>query len=217
VGEFAAGADAQGLWLAVDELDLDAGVGGAELLGDGLGGGAGEVDAEVDGRRGGEGEGAGEGALGAELLDHATGEPAGDRPAQGEGLERLAGGELGVEGLAVAVDRGEHRLHQPAQGALGVELLAHRLGLGDRHVGRAGQLAQLEGGDPQQLAQAPADALGLVGGRVDQGVEAGPVAQHPVDQDRDQAAVAAREVGAPREQVPGQHAVGEALLLLELA
>jgi hypothetical protein len=128
----------------------------------------------------------------------------------------LPAANFSVERGAVAVDRREHGLDQPAQGAVGVEGLALGLGLGDRHVGRAAELSQLEHGDPQQLAQAGAQALGLVGEGVDHGVEASPMAEHPVDEQGHQATVAAGQVGAPGQQVVGQHAVGEPLALVEL-
>ena len=217
VGELAAAADAEGLGVVGHGLDLDAGVGGAEGLGDRVGGGAGEVDAEVDGRGLDEGHGAGEGAFGAELFNYSSGVPAGQRPAQGEDVERLAGGEALVEGGAVAVDPGEHGLDEATQGAARVELVAQGLGLGDRHVGGAAELPQLEHGHPQELAQVGAEALGTLGDRVDVGVEPGPVTQHAVDEGGHEAAVAAGQVGAPREQVLGEDAVGEAVALVELA
>lgn len=215
--QVAAAAHAQGLGLAGHELDADAGVVGAQGLGDGLGGGAREVDAEVDGGRRGEGLGAGEGAVGAELLNYSAGVPARQGPAQGEGVEWLGRGELVVEGGAVAVDAGEHGLHEAPEGAAGVELLAQRLGLGDRHVRRAAELPQLEHGDAEQLAQLGAEPLGSLGDGVDVGVEPGTVSQHAVDEGGDEAAVAAGEVGAPGEQVLGEHAVAEAVALVELA
>lgn len=217
VGELAAAAHTEGLGLVGDGLDVGARVGGADGLGDGVGGGAGEVDAEVDGRRLGEGPGAGEGAFGAELFNYSAGVPAGQRPALGEGVERLASGEALVEGGAVAVDPGEHGLHEAAEGAARVELVAQGLGLGDRHVGGTAELPQLEHRDAQQLAQLGAQAIGTGRDGVDVRVEPGPVTQHAVHKGGHEPAVAPRQVGAPGEQVLGEHAVRKAVALVELA
>jgi len=84
-------------------------------------------------------------------------------------------------------------------------------------VGGTAELSQLEHGDPQELAQVGAEALGSLGDRVDVRVEAGPVTQDAVDEGGHEAAVAAGQVGAPGEQVLGEHAVGEAVALVELA
>lgn len=217
VGELAAAAHAEGLGLARDGLDLGAGVGGADGLGDGVGGGAGEVDAEVDGRRLGEGLRAGEGAFGAELFNYSAGVPAGQRPAQGERVERLARGEALVEGGAVAVDPGEHGLHEATQGAAWVELVAQGLGLGDRHVGGTAELPQLEHRDAEQLAQLGAQAVRAGRDGVDVRVEPGPVTQHAVHEGGHETAVAPRQIGAPGQQVLGEHAVRKAVALVELA
>ena len=83
-------------------------------------------------------------------------------------------------------------------------------------MGGAAELSQLEHGEAQQLAQAGAQARGLVGEGVDHRVEAGAVAQHAVNQQRHQATVAPGEVGAPRQQVLGEHAIGKTLALVEL-
>src|SRR5690606_2754805 len=142
------------------------------------------------GGRLGEGAGAGERELGAELAEPATGEPAGDRPAQGEDVERLASGEPGVEGVAVAVDDRQDGVDRAPEAAAGVERGGQGQSLGDRGVRRVLELAQLEHGDPGDLSRAGAEALRTGGGAVDEGVEAGPVAQDAVDEGGGQAALA---------------------------
>ena len=184
LGELAAGAHAQGLGLAGHGLDADAAVALGEGGGDGLGGGAREVDAQVDGGRLGDGLRAGQRALGADLLDHASGEPAGDRPAQGQGLEGLAARRTSRRARR---PRGRPRRAPPARGHAarrsGSNSWRSAWACGDRHVGGAAELTQLEHREAQQLAQAGAQARGLVGEGVDHRVEAGAVAQHAVDQE----------------------------------
>jgi hypothetical protein len=84
-------------------------------------------------------------------------------------------------------------------------------------VGGTAELPQLEHRDAQQLAQLGAQALRAGRDGVDVRVEAGPVTQHAVHEGGHETAVAPRQVGAPGQQVLGEHAVREAVALVELA